>query len=86
MPIESLLLCRETSGEQHDSAKCARFRRDRDLRPLEVTPDLSGDEPTSKPKMIPSGGSIPGESALKARAAFVQIGQTVGDQYDRPGS
>jgi hypothetical protein len=54
-------------GEQHDRAKCAGFGRDGELRPLEITPDLGCCHETNQ-ETEKDAGSIPGESALKARA------------------
>ena len=60
------LVFRDALGEENDAAKGARFRRDSDLGPVKIVPDLNGDE-AHEEKMMPSGGSIPGETALKAR-------------------
>ena len=41
-------------------------------------------KPTNNPKMMPSGGSIPGESALKAHATYV-YGEAHDDPMDEGG-
>ena len=63
-----LLFFGESSGQDNDSTKRAGFGRNRGLCFIEITPDLDGDEANQQAKRMPNGDSIPGESALKARA------------------
>jgi hypothetical protein len=54
--------------KDHDSSKRARFTINSRIGPFVVSPDLRSSERDKRPKIMPNGGSIPGEIALNARA------------------
>lgn len=63
-----LLFFGQIFGKENDSTQCAGLGRNRDLGFIVIVPDLDGDEANQQGERMPKGGSIPGETALKARA------------------
>jgi hypothetical protein len=67
---------REAFEKKDDAWKGTGFARNRAFCPIKIILDLNGDKATSRPKTMPSGGSMPGESALKAQAQLFNASQT----------
>src|SRR5262245_26103358 len=66
-----LLFLREKFRRENDSAKRAGLGRNGGLCFIQIIPDLDRDETNQQRKKNPSGGNMPGETALKACAHSV---------------